>query len=510
MFGHAEARADETPRIKKAYRRKALELHPDRNYHDVENATRLFAEVQTAHEVLSDPQERAWYDSHRETILRNDGSSHEDHFEHNIKITSADEIISLIGKFNSSIAYTNAPTGFYGVLRNLFNTLSDEEDAACDWEGLEVVDRPSFGGAEDGYEDVVRPFYSSWMGFATKKTFAWKDLYRYSEAPDRRVRRMMEKENKRFREEGIREFNEAVRALVAFVRKRDPRYIPNTQSEAERQKILRDAAAAQAMRSRAANQAKIDAHIVPEWTRSHEAEEEVPFSESEESEVEEIGCVICNKTFKSERQFEAHEKSKKHVKAVQQLKRQMQKENKLFNLDDEYAQRNGAATPLDPSMHDSLPLDTDDRQADGSALASDDGSLEGRSEREPEDDDDAKAGNEKVDEHDLHSPLNGTFQTKQSASPLHSVSVASDDEYATREEVESRIMGDTKRVNHLVVLDSGSVDHINGLSAGTSTLSLAIDTPKLGKAKAKRAKKAAQQEKADQAATEVGQGRTCA
>jgi len=32
-------------RIKKAYRRKALELHPDRNYGNVESATAKFAEV---------------------------------------------------------------------------------------------------------------------------------------------------------------------------------------------------------------------------------------------------------------------------------------------------------------------------------------------------------------------------------------------------------------------------------------------------------------------------------
>ncbi len=56
-------------RIRRAYKRKALELHPDRNFNDVENATKKFAEVQTAYEILSDPQERAWYDSHRDAIL---------------------------------------------------------------------------------------------------------------------------------------------------------------------------------------------------------------------------------------------------------------------------------------------------------------------------------------------------------------------------------------------------------------------------------------------------------
>ena len=100
----------------------------------------------------------------------------------------------------------------------------------------------------------------------------------------------MEKENRKFRDEGIRDFNDAVRALVAFVRKRDPRYIPNSQTEADRQKILRDATAAQAARSRAANQAKLNEHVVADWTKSKEPEEEASFSESEEEEVDRIEC----------------------------------------------------------------------------------------------------------------------------------------------------------------------------------------------------------------------------
>src|SRR5271155_4488774 len=73
--------------IKKAYRRKALELHPDRNYGNVESATKLFAEIQSAYEVLSDPQERAWYDSHRDVLLRGEGGLQE--FSYNIRMTTA-------------------------------------------------------------------------------------------------------------------------------------------------------------------------------------------------------------------------------------------------------------------------------------------------------------------------------------------------------------------------------------------------------------------------------------
>lgn len=47
--------------IKKAYRRLALQYHPDKNQDNVEECTRLFTAVQQAYEVLSDPQERAWW-----------------------------------------------------------------------------------------------------------------------------------------------------------------------------------------------------------------------------------------------------------------------------------------------------------------------------------------------------------------------------------------------------------------------------------------------------------------
>ncbi|KAK0648826.1 hypothetical protein B0T16DRAFT_121049 [Cercophora newfieldiana] len=447
--------------IKKAYRRRALELHPDRNLDDTVNATRKFAEVQTAYEILSDPQERAWYDSHREAILSGDddvsGGAPSD--QPTSGHTPAAAIFALMGRFNSSVPMTDSPSGFFGILDVFFEKLAAEETAAAEWDRLEIIDYPPFGKANDDYDTVAKPFYRIWSSFATKKSFSWKDKYRLGDAPDRRVRRLMEKENKKFREDGIREFNDAVQSLVAFVRKRDPRYIPNTQSEAERQEILRTSAAAQAARSRAAHQEKVAEYTVPEWAQSRNDDDQLEdFSMSEEeSEVEHIECVVCNKIFKSEKQFEAHEKSKKHVKAVQQLQRQMEKENKAFHLESD-------KQFLKPEVNvDSGSPDVERGVASGK-----------RDQRQAE-----APGEDK--------------EAKQAKSPSSGESDDEDDEYAPRSAVEERILSSKPTT----ALSDDIAAGVNSATASFSNLSLddeiAGGKNKIGKAKLKREKKAARQ-----------------
>ncbi|KAI2622632.1 DnaJ-domain-containing protein [Hypomontagnella submonticulosa] len=450
--------------IKKAYRRKALELHPDRNYGDVDNATQKFAEVQSAYEILSDPQERAWYDSHRDAILRGDDPTDPAAAPeyHNVRVTTADEIFSLIGRFNKSVPLDDSPNSFFTVLRDTFERIAQAEDAAADWDGLAPVEYPSFGESTDD-DKVAKAFYSRWSNFSTKLSFSWKDKWRLSDAPDRRVRRLMEKENKKFREDAIREFNDAVRSLVVFVRKRDPRYVTNTQSEAERQKILRDSAAAQAARSRAANQEKAnDPFAVPEWAKSRDDElHQGEFSESEEeSEVEHIECVVCDKIFKSEKQYEAHEKSKKHIKAVQQIQRQMKKENANFVLDEPVQ----TPSPKPPVVEDHSTND-DGSAADGSVTV------------------DALH----TDRSDQNEP------TPRTDAPADSEDESEDDDYASRDAVEARLVsGKPGAPNPLQGDEDGPVNDIAG---GVEEVSLANSEPtkKMGKAKAKREKKAARQ-----------------
>ena len=321
--------------IKKAYRRKALELHPDRNYGHVEEATRLFAEIQSAYEVLSDTQERAWYDSHESAVLSGFADG-ENTYDGGVPVTTSDDIVKLYANFGGRNDFTDSPDGFYSSLREIFDRLAKEESLVGDSSDLGSQDYPSFGSADDSYAEVAKPFYDVWSGFSTRKTFAWKEVYRLSDAPDRRVRRAMEKENKRLRDEAIREFNDTIRTLVAFVKKRDPRVkSAQTISETQRQQMLRDQTAAQAARARAANTAKLDAHIEASWVK-HEAEhynEEFIWSEEEPEVAQQFECVVCNKVFKNEKQYEAHERSKKHVQAVKKIQRQMRKEGVDLGID---------------------------------------------------------------------------------------------------------------------------------------------------------------------------------
>ncbi|KAJ1325615.1 DnaJ subfamily A member 5 [Microdochium nivale] len=487
--------------IKKAYRKKALELHPDRNYGDVERATQKFAEVQSAYEILSDPQERAWYDSHRDAILRGDDPNDFDtapEFQ-NVRVMTVDEIFALIGRFNKAVPMDDSPHSFFTILAETFDRLALAEVAAAEMDfenNSQPPEYPPFGCADDD-DHLAKQFYGGWQNFATRLSFSWKDKWRLSDAPDRRVRRLMEKENKKFREDAARDFNDAVRSLVIFVRKRDPRYVPNTQSEAERQKILRDSAAAQAARSRAANQAKMnDEDAIPEWARAREDEDDAhlgEFSESEEeSEVEVLECVVCDKVFKSEKQFEAHEKSKKHIKAVQQLQWRMRKENQHLDL-----KENQAATPTTTTTIDTLATTTDEETGFVSSV------------------DDGVSRTSTLDDHSHPQELRGSLpessaDTLDGEGPLilasgendSSAAEDEDDEYASREAVEARLVG--KKPSTIEALQSkgplfngGALieNAVDDFSKEAAELSLggSETTKKPGKAKAKREKKAARQ-----------------
>lgn len=459
--------------LKKAYRRKALELHPDRNYGNEEGATKLFAEIQAAYEILSDPQERAWYDSHRDVLLRGDtaGAGNGEEYSYNMKLTTADEVLKLMMRFNKNVEYTDAPSGFFGGLHDFFNVLAKEEDVACQWQDLDFDDYPEFGLEGDDYEDIVRPFYSVWSGFSTKKSYSWKDQYRLSDAPDRRIRRLMEKENQKIRDEAIAEFNDSVRSLVAFVRKRDPRVQNNQKSDAERQKALRESAAAQAARAKAKRQQELEKNAsggISAWAHSTTKDEhEGGFSSESEVEEHEYDCVVCDKTFKSEAQFNAHEKSKKHIKLLKDLKREMRKEGKDLDL----TPKEESVQPEEEEMVDAEPEEPVEKQ-----------------EKESEENSAIHLEVPDISDDEAVPLPQSNGAAAESASEGTDGSDDDNADYAPRSKVASRLADDD--LDEITTqATSVTLDDTPGASGSEKN-----SQAKIGKAKLKRAKKAAQKE----------------
>ncbi|KAL7276269.1 hypothetical protein RUND412_000735 [Rhizina undulata] len=494
--------------IKKAYRKKALELHPDRNYDDVERTTKLFAEVQAAYEVLSDPQERAWYDSHREAILRDDGDVNQSDNAsraHNVNVTTSEDILQWFSVFSAKIPHDDSPKSFYKVIGAAFSKLAAEEITACKWDNLDPIYYPDFGSSKSNYEDFIKPFYAAWANFRTQKSFSWCDAYRYSDAPDRRVKRLMEKENKKLRDAAIKEFNETVRSFVLFVRKRDPRYLPNTQSESQRQATLLAASKEQAARHRAENAAKMQQYEAPTWTKvDADAENEYLDSELDSEDEEEVEreiyeCIVCKKTFRSEAQYAVHEQNKKHKKAVEALKRQMRKDNKDFDLDrDVRGLEKTEFTPMDDEDDQGEDLNGD---VDKIVVPDDNESTQHK--KSETDDEELGLTEDEGDVEPEEEPITtkNKFQTKDPSLPpqMDDEEEDEDDEYVSREKFEARVFGK----------ETFSTAAVKNLAEDLEKAKLGDTTPaqrKIGKAKAKRARQAAELG----AAAQVGGETKCA
>ncbi|EGW34339.1 uncharacterized protein SPAPADRAFT_149073 [Spathaspora passalidarum NRRL Y-27907] len=355
--------------LKKAYRRKALQLHPDKNPDNVEEANHQFSLISAAYEVLSDPQERSWYDSHKSSILNDEDEDVVDTGDSHIPSISADEIYRF---FNPSLfsQVDDSINGFYVVASRLFERLAREEiqhgkyanvpgyaNFRDDDNNVNALDPsllkfPLFGNSKSSYVHYVRKFYNVWSGFSTVKSFAWRDEYRYSSAPDRRTRRLMERENKRLRDVARKEYNEVVKKFVAFIKKRDPR-VKSGQEEFEKQRKKKQMeeyrnqikqSALDKLRSTGEFQEQdwqkltadeledIEELLKQEYEASSDSEFD-DFEDGEEEDEEIYECIICDKFFKNEQQFEIHEASKKHKKAVRQMQYEMRQEGIELGID---------------------------------------------------------------------------------------------------------------------------------------------------------------------------------
>ncbi|NP_956338.1 dnaJ homolog subfamily C member 21 [Danio rerio] len=373
--------------LKKAYRKLALKWHPDKNLDNAEDAAEQFKLIQAAYDVLSDPQERAWYDNHREALLKG-GVSGE----------YQDDSIDLVQFFTVTCysGYGDDEKGFYAVYRNVFESIVKEEKEHSKDEEDEEDEFPSFGESESDYDTVVHLFYGYWQSFCTRKNFAWKEEYDTRQASNRWEKRAMEKENKKTRDKARKEHNELVRQLVAFVRKRDKR-VQAHKKLVEEQNAEKAKKVEELRRKQKLSQAKLaEDYQEQSWTAMSELEKELQqmeaeygqefgdASDSEENEEElesrdianvdgvdavmadgaaemddyydDLYCPACDKSFKSDKAMKNHSKSKKHREMVALLRQQLEEE-------DESLSQNCAEREEDDEEEDD---DDDDEQNDTS------------------------------------------------------------------------------------------------------------------------------------------------
>lgn len=325
-----------TEDLKKAYRKLALKWHPDKNPDNIEECTAQFRIVQQAYDVLIDPQERAWYDKHREAILRG-GLGHGDKYE--------DESLDVFQYFNANCfsGYTDGEKGFYAVYTEVFRVIAQEDKTFMD-DDDEYEEHPEFGDSQSSYEEIVAPFYGFWESYCTAKSYVWVEKYDTREAPDRRCRRLMEAENKKLRDAAKKNRNEEVRELVKYVRKRDPRVKAYKKLLEERAEEISRKAKENREKHLKERLKHFEDYKENSWSAAHEAElaqlesnlaehfgeeqnneddESCDEEEDEEEYYDDLFCVACNKSFKSEKSYVNHEKSKKHKEGVAFLKEEM-------------------------------------------------------------------------------------------------------------------------------------------------------------------------------------------
>jgi DnaJ family protein A protein 5 len=224
--------------------------------------------------------------------------------------------------------------GFFVVYSELFENIDSLERAAATESGSKFSEAPCFGDSKSPVSQV-KQFYAHWSNFVSSRSFAWRDKWNLAEGPNRYVRREMEKENKKEREQARKEYIADVRDVTDFVKRRDPRWaawrLKQKQDELDKaeqvEKAKRDQEAARAQQRQRLQEERRLAELEMEAARLEAyGDDDHDGSESDDAPTEVFECVVCDKVFKSQKQLENHEGSKKHKEAAAILRRHMQAE----------------------------------------------------------------------------------------------------------------------------------------------------------------------------------------
>lgn len=311
-------RSASSHQIRDAYKRLAKQLHPDKGSAEEEESNKQrFQQLLEAYQVLSNPSERAWYDAHRQQIL------HPQHYTQDFSGFDFNIEELLQGVFIAAARKSDEWTSFYKKVEEAFITVRKTEERVRVSEGLDLpsfAKGPLFGDASSSKE-TVDGFYNYWRGFQTCLSFSWADQFDVLQEKNRQIRKLAEKENRRFRGEARRDYLDKLAALLQLVRTNDPRV---RAFEAEQKAKAEEAAQAEkAARQRQAEEWTIlKSKLLEEEMRSYDHQGNSNVVEQMLARKEEgdfFDCLVCEKSFKTQNQLISHERSKDHKRRYKKL-----------------------------------------------------------------------------------------------------------------------------------------------------------------------------------------------
>lgn len=325
-----------TDDIKKSYKTLALKNHPDKAPQGLEEEYKeKFQTLNNAYQILVNPQERAWYDSHREEYLN----------PHKKDLGFGGFPFDVKEFMQTPIP----PEQFFKATEDAFRKILVEEEkfrqnsAELMKSRGSMLDGPWFGDELSSDEQVVK-FYDYWMNFVPCQNFAWADLWDEREGENRREKRFIQQTNLVERKKAKKKYMATLNRLISFIQQKDERYAVLMKKRKEDQEKRKKEEEENKIREEKEWQLKKE-ELLKQELKQYEEERKLREEQSQGSEEEYYEenedihkCHLCNKEFKSENQLNNHNLSKQHLKN----KKKMMKE---VALDEEKVQMQEVKDP---------------------------------------------------------------------------------------------------------------------------------------------------------------------
>mmetsp|Transcript_28111 Transcript_28111/g.110543 ORF Transcript_28111/g.110543 Transcript_28111/m.110543 type:complete len:266 (-) Transcript_28111:1428-2225(-) len=142
------------------------------------------------------------------------------------------------------------------------------------------------------------------QNFSSQRSFGFAEKWNLAEAPNREIRRAMERENKKERTRAKKEFNQMLRDLVAYVKKRDRR-VSKRREDMERineeKRAASEARAAEGKREKAQRRKEWEAVKDKELEYVDELIEQMELNQPDDEarqDSNEYYCSACKKRFR--------------------------------------------------------------------------------------------------------------------------------------------------------------------------------------------------------------------